>query len=67
MKEILIYGALVAAMISASVPLIQNLQSTVSTKGNQVNTAIQNELNNVIGTVSSDSSGDASSDTTTGD
>jgi mannose/fructose/N-acetylgalactosamine-specific phosphotransferase system component IID len=59
MKEILIYGALVAAMISASVPLIQNLQTTVSTKGNQVNTAIQTELDRVIGAVDQ-SAGDSS-------
>jgi hypothetical protein len=49
MKEILIYGALVAAIIGASVPVIQGLQSSVSTAGTAINQEVSNQLNNITG------------------
>jgi hypothetical protein len=48
MKEVLIYGALVAAVIGASVPVIQGLTTSMSTAGQTMNTQIQNQLDGVI-------------------
>jgi hypothetical protein len=49
MKEILIYGALVAAIIGASVPVIQGLQTSVSNAGTAINQEVTNQLNNITG------------------
>ncbi|MCE2928551.1 MAG: hypothetical protein LW817_02850 [Candidatus Caenarcaniphilales bacterium] len=51
MKEILIYGALVAAIIGASVPVIQGLTNTVTTSGQQVNTTVQTRINTLLSSI----------------
>jgi mannose/fructose/N-acetylgalactosamine-specific phosphotransferase system component IID len=51
MKEVLIYGALVAAVIGASVPVIQGLTTSMTTAGQSMNTQIQNQLDGIIGSL----------------
>ncbi len=55
MKDVLIYGALVAAMVGASVPVIQNLQATVNTQGTTINSEINTELAKLVSDDSSSS------------
>ena len=55
MKEVLIYGALVAAVIGASVPVIQGLTTSMSNAGQTMNTQIQTQLDSIIGSVGSGS------------
>ena len=52
MKEVLIYGALVAAIIGASVPIIQGLSANVTTAGTNINNQVQTQLNSIVGSVS---------------
>jgi hypothetical protein len=52
MKEILIYGALVAAVISASVPAIQQLTTSMQNGSTQINTKLNTEMNSILGTSS---------------
>lgn len=47
MKELLIYGALVAAIITASVPIIQGLSNQITNGGQRVNTMVQTQINNL--------------------
>lgn len=49
MKEVLIYGALVAAIIGASVPIIQGLSSNITTAGTSINSQVQTQLNTIVG------------------
>ena len=51
MKEVLIYGALIAAVLGASVPLINNLNATTSQQGQQINTAIGTQTTNLLNAV----------------
>lgn len=55
MKDVLIYGALVAAMVGASVPVIQNLQTTVNNQGTTINSQINTELAKLSSDTSSSS------------
>ena len=48
MKEILIYGALVATIISASVPAIQQISNSIQTGTNQLNTKLSDEMNSIL-------------------
>jgi hypothetical protein len=50
MKEILIYGALVAAVISASVPAIQQLTTSMQNGSTQINTKLNTEMKSILGT-----------------
>ncbi|MDD9899123.1 MAG: hypothetical protein OXU45_09025 [Candidatus Melainabacteria bacterium] len=43
MKEVLIYGALVAAILGASVPVIQNLTNKAGDLSTQINTKVDAE------------------------
>jgi hypothetical protein len=52
MKEILIYGALVAAVISASVPAIQQLTTSMQNGSTQINAKLNTEMNSILGTSS---------------
>jgi hypothetical protein len=56
MKEVLIYGALVAAVIGASVPVIQGLTANVTTQGNAVNTSVNNQMQSLVNSIGSGSS-----------
>jgi hypothetical protein len=56
MKEILIYGALVAAIIGASVPVIQGLKTTVTNAGTSINQEVANQLNSITGSFGGGSS-----------
>ncbi len=40
MKEVLIYGALVAAVMGAAIPLISNFTATTNTQGAAINAAL---------------------------
>lgn len=44
MKEVLIYGALVAAIIGASVPIIQGMSVNVTNAGTAINSQVQTQL-----------------------
>ena len=44
MKEVLIYGALVAAVLGVSTTLISNLTEGLDTKATQVNTKINERI-----------------------
>ena len=48
MKEILIYGALVAAVLGVSAPMVQNLTANMTTQANQMNTAVQTSVDNLV-------------------
>jgi len=48
MKEVLIYGALVAAVIGSSIPVIQGLTNSMTTSGQQMNTAVQDKMTQII-------------------
>lgn len=50
MKEILIYGALVVAVISASVPAIQQLTTSMQSGSTKINTKLNTEMNSILGT-----------------
>ncbi len=52
MKEILIYGALVAAVISASVPAIQQLTTSMQNSSTQINSKLNTEMTSLLGTSS---------------
>ena len=52
MKEILIYGALVVAVVSASVPAIQQLTTSMQNGSTQINTKLNTEMNSILGTSS---------------
>ena len=52
MKELLIYGALVASVLAASAPIISSFRNTVSQAGQQINTSIGNEVNTILNTTS---------------
>lgn len=53
MKEVLIYGALVAAVVGASVPIIQNFNSTVSSQATNINSALSTQMTNLVSSISS--------------
>ena len=48
MKEILIYGALVATVISASVPAIQQISTSIQNSSTQLNTKLTEEMDSII-------------------
>jgi len=48
MKEVLIYGALVAAVLGASVPVIQGLTNNIQTSGQQINQSVQTQMNSLL-------------------
>ncbi len=48
MKEILIYGALVAAVMGAAIPIITNFTSTVTTQSSAMNTALTNKAQALV-------------------
>jgi len=54
MKEILIYGALVVAVISASVPAIQELSNTMKNGSSQINSKLNTEMNSILSNSSTD-------------
>lgn len=56
MKEVLIYGALVAAVIGASVPVIQGLTANVTTQGAAINTQVNNQMQSLLGSIGGGSS-----------
>lgn len=49
MKEILIYGALVAAVISASVPAIQQLTTSMQNGSTEINKKLNTEMDSILG------------------
>lgn len=51
MKEVLIYGALVAAVIGASVPVIQGLTANITTQGSAVNTQVNNQMQSLLNSI----------------
>lgn len=53
MKEILIYGALVAAVISASVPAIQQLTTTMQNGSTQINERVNSQMSSILSTTTS--------------
>ncbi len=56
MKEVLIYGALVAAVIGASVPVIQALTANVTTQGTAINSQVNNQMQSLINSIGSSGS-----------
>ena len=55
MKEVLIYGALVAAVIGASVPVIQGLTNTMTNQAGQINQAVDTQITGLIDQINSGS------------
>ncbi|NQY79208.1 MAG: hypothetical protein HRT47_02730 [Candidatus Caenarcaniphilales bacterium] len=51
MKEILIYGALVATVISASVPAIQQISTSIQNTSTQLNTKLTEEMDSILQSV----------------
>lgn len=51
MKEVLIYGALVAAVIGATVPIITGLTNNITTQGNAVNSSVNTKLTNLVNSI----------------
>ncbi len=56
MKEVLIYGALVAAVIGASVPVIQGLTANITTQGTAVNASVNNQMQSLVNSIGSGTS-----------
>lgn len=52
MKEVLIYGALIAAVLGASVQIISGFTTTLSQQGSTINEQIVNQTQKVISSVS---------------
>lgn len=48
MKEVLIYGALVAAVIGSSIPVIQGLTSSMDSSGQQMNQSVQDKMDEIL-------------------
>ena len=48
MKEILIYGALVAAVLGVSAPMIQNMTANMQGQADQMNTAISDNVTALV-------------------
>jgi hypothetical protein len=57
MKEVLIYGALVAAILGASVPVIQNLTNTANNLSTQINSSVDTEAQKITDLLTGGSSG----------
>ncbi len=51
MKEVLIYGALVAAVIGATVPIITGMTNNINTQGNAINTKVNTQLTQLANSV----------------
>ena len=51
MKEVLIYGALVAAVMGAAIPLITNFTSTATTQGAAMNTALATKSQQLLSAI----------------
>lgn len=52
MKDILIYGALVAAVLGVSSTLLTNLRGTLNNQGTAVNTAIGTQAGDLVSAIS---------------
>jgi hypothetical protein len=48
MKEVLIYGALIAAVLGVSTTMIGQLQNTMNTQSQTVNTAIETGVTSLV-------------------
>ncbi|MDA0771623.1 MAG: hypothetical protein O3C63_01635 [Cyanobacteria bacterium] len=48
MKEVLIYGALVAAILGASVPVITNMANNATTAANAINTSVNLRMGQLL-------------------
>ncbi len=55
MKEVLIYGALVAAVMAAAIPLITNFTQTATTQGNAMNAALTTQSTALLAAINSTS------------
>lgn len=51
MKEVLIYGALVAAVIGASVPVIQGLTGSLTSQSTEINNAVNSKMTDLINSI----------------
>lgn len=51
MKEVLIYGALVAAILGASVPVITNMANNATTAANAINTSVDQRMGELLTTI----------------
>lgn len=51
MKEVLIYGALVAAILGASVPVITNMANNATTAANAINSSVDQRMAELLTTV----------------